>query len=139
MTPTANANAWRWFVAQAPEAMLEVEVTGADQLAARLASYADGVESRVTQAMLALANMIADDARANILRQRASERPLPSRLAESVFVRAQLGSVLVGASAPYATLVEFGTRNQPAEPFLFPAVLAAQDQFRPLLSITRLS
>ncbi|GAB4152668.1 MAG: hypothetical protein Tsb0016_25120 [Sphingomonadales bacterium] len=118
--------------------MIDIELTGADQLATQLLAYQASLERRVDGALLALAQAIKDNARANVLRQRAPERGLPSALADSLFVRADGTSILVGASAPHATIVEFGTVNQPAEPFLFPAVLAAQDQLRPLLGATRL-
>lgn len=118
--------------------MLDIEWIGADRLASRLGAYQTKVEGHVDRSLLRLAHAIRDEARAQILRQRAPERSLPSALAESLFVRPEGASILVGAAAPHAAIVEFGSVNQPAEPFLFPAVLVAQDQLRPLLGSTRL-
>lgn len=64
---------------------------------------------------------LAADARDRVHELRASVRPLPSELADSIAVTAMGLQAEVRASAGHAAAVEFGTRTMVARPFLGPA------------------
>lgn len=76
------------------------------------------------EAVLGLAEELADEARARVIEQRDPDRPLPSALADSITVESDGYGALVRSDAPYAPYapyVEFGTRRMAARPFLAPA------------------
>ncbi|RME64312.1 MAG: hypothetical protein D6782_08540 [Alphaproteobacteria bacterium] len=110
------------------------EMRGPAATVRRLAAYETALAERLNAGLQAIADGIMADARVRILRQRAAARPLPSILADSLFTAATADGVFVGAAAPHAAFVEFGTARQPARPFLLPAALAARDASRVVLS-----
>lgn len=75
----------------------------------------------VSDALLGLAEEVAEDARTRVLDQRDPARPLPSALADSIQAVKDGMQAVVYTDAPYAIYVELGTRRQPARPFLGPA------------------
>jgi len=102
---------------------IHIDVEGGRRVARRLEARARISEADILDCLRDAAAAIALAAAERVLAQRDPERPLPSRLAESISVieaRAQ-SCVLVEAAAPYAVFVELGTARLPAEPFLQPA------------------
>lgn len=86
-----------------------------------LEDVASNMSQGVAEALLGLAEELAEEARARVLENRDPRRPLPSRLADSISVETADGEAVVRAAAPHAAFVEFGTRHVPARPFLGPA------------------
>ncbi len=73
------------------------------------------------EAVLGLAEELADEARTRVMEQRHPDRTLPSTLADSIIVESTENGAAVRATASYAPYVEFGTRRMAARPFLAPA------------------
>jgi len=73
------------------------------------------------EAVLGLAEELADEARTRVMEQRHPDRALSSVLADSIIVESAEYGAAVRATAPYAPYVEFGTRRMAARPFLAPA------------------
>lgn len=102
------------------------------------------VEGHVAEELAAVAGDIRDEARERVMALRATTRPLPSELAESIAVMGGADglAVTVRADAAHAGAVEFGTRHMPPRPFLMPAAEGARGAFagrvaRALLSAFR--
>jgi HK97 gp10 family phage protein len=94
-------------------------LTGGARMARRLDDWANDLHRAVAPALLAGAERIADEAR----------RLAPvktGRLRQSIAAAALPGAATaeVQCQAPYGRFVEFGTRRQPARPFLLPAALS---------------
>ena len=73
------------------------------------------------EAVLGLAEELAEDARARVIEQRDPARALPSALADGIVVESTAAGAVVRTAVPYAPYVEFGTRRMAARPFLTPA------------------
>ena len=101
--------------------MITVDVDGLAPLERALDQGAATSQQRVIESLWGLAHDIAAAARSRVQTQRATDRPGPSRLAESISVELRPAGADVAAAAPHAVFVEFGTSNMPAEPFLGPS------------------
>lgn len=102
---------------------IHIEVEGGQRVARRLDMRARLSEADILDCLRDAAERIVRAAAERVLAQRAPQRPLPSRLAESIAVVEEPGrsEVLVEARATHAVFVELGTARMPAEPFLQPA------------------
>ncbi|MFN3232935.1 MAG: HK97-gp10 family putative phage morphogenesis protein [Alphaproteobacteria bacterium] len=100
--------------------MIKISVTGEDRLARRLAKLERDIRSGVAKALREGAEVIAESARERV----ADQTDGTGDLEESIrVVTAPDGlSARVEATAPHAAHVEFGTVDQPAQPFMTPAV-----------------
>lgn len=81
----------------------------------------DELRNVAGEAVLGLAEELADEARTRVMEQRHLDRTLPSTLADSIIVESTENGAAVRATASYAPYVEFGTRRMAARPFLAPA------------------
>lgn len=105
--------------------MITVDVVGQADLFSKLDRAERNLINRVDAGVAAIAEAILADARQRVLSQRQASGP--SALADSLFVAPRDAGLVVGTNAGHAVFVEFGTAQQPARPFLFPAALAARD------------
>lgn len=87
-------------------------------------------EARVHAHLGELAREIREFAVRRVLDQRDADRPLPSRLANSIEIVEEGGALAVAARAPHAMFVEFGTLRMAAEPFLGPAFDMTVEELR---------
>ena len=108
--------------------MITRTINGLPGAAAQLGAAADDLARRLSQALQQGADIVAEEARRNVARNRDPQRPLPSTLADRIAVVPEASGADVVAAAPHAPFVEFGTRRMPAEPFLHPAFLASRDR-----------
>lgn len=92
------------------------------KLAKRLERAAAVLEQKLAEAAQAAASQAAEEARRNV--------PVDTgELRESITCSADGLTAQVRADAPYAALVEYGTRRMPPRPFLRPAAMTAQETF----------
>ena len=108
--------------------MITRTINGLPGAAVQLGAAADGLAHRLSQALLQGADIIAEEARRTVARNRDPDRPMPSTLADRIVVVRDTSGAEVVAGAPHAPFVEFGTRRMPAEPFLHPAFLVSRDR-----------
>lgn len=110
----------------------DLSLTTTDPRPAKLdADRSDAVREAVARGL----DIVAGEARANIIALRDPGRPLPSLLANSIATGiaedGMSGTVSAGgAIAPYAPFVEFGTTRAPAQPFLGPALATHAERIR---------
>jgi len=100
--------------------MIKVTVTGQDRLAQRLAKLEQDVTKAAAGALKEGAEAVAEAARDRVRAQTDGS----GELEDSIRVVPSVDglSVRVEATAPHASYVEYGTVDQPAQPFLTPAV-----------------
>jgi HK97 gp10 family phage protein len=96
---------------------INVDVTGAEEFGAAISRFDSEMQSKVQQQLADWAQSVKAQA----------ERLVPVKtgyLRSSITVKAEGWQLEIGAEAAYAAAVEFGTRNQRAEPFIAPAIEA---------------
>lgn len=105
---------------------MTIQLAGFDDLDRALGNLARGIAARLETLPDTIAHQIAEDARQNAPRDTGA-------LQASIHVAgpqddgANAVAVLAGGTdAPHAAAIEFGTSDQPAQPFLRPAIERAQ-------------
>ena len=106
---------------------LRYEVIGLQQIQAKLAQAPDAMRRILRKALQEMAQVTKDEAQHLV--------PVDTGfLRSSIFYRtnAEL-EMVIGASAPYAGFVEYGTRYMRAQPFMRPALQNTRQQYMFLL------
>lgn len=100
--------------------MIRISVTGQDKLARRFAWLESVIRTAAGKALAEGAEQIAEAARDRVAAQTDGTGDLEDSI--RVVTSPDGLSARIEATAPHAAHVEFGTVEQPAQPFLTPAV-----------------
>jgi HK97 gp10 family phage protein len=96
---------------------INLDISGGEEFAQAISRFDAAMQSHIREQLLEWAQSVQLDA----------ERLVPIRtgyLQSTIYVKSADWQIEVGAEAPYATAVEFGTRNMRAQPYLNPAIEA---------------
>ncbi len=99
----------------------------------QLTNKAAAYEEKLARMIAQMADQIVSSARKRVyanLKNRKNNSPLASSIDRVVMPQ---GDIRVFTDKPYAKFVEFGTINQPARPFLTPAVEEVKVTFSGLI------